>query len=277
MTLLPCIFVSVLLLLSASSALFRATSSLKDGAELVTLLRARERATYEAVLSLPDRTTVTRIGMECTRVVGASGKVTIKQEGCSLKRPVHETSPSPYIVDGRLRKDSLFPFIKVPIQTTADSKCALTPDSTLRSEGSIRSQRTQILSENLSGKLYTAPCNVSLPAGLSVPATNDNTITEIYARGFIAVEQLLLLESDIILIALGDIALESVVIGSEGSLTVVSITGRVEIHTFAGSSRVSLWGRKGVFIPANLVPLGGKGEILLNSTIPLSVQNLELP
>ena len=271
MTFLSCLLVSALLLMSASSAIHRATSSLEDNTELISLLRARERAAYEAERSLTTPTTSSRSGVECSHVVGSSGTTTISREGCALKRANSVTSPPSFIVDGRLLHDPLFPYVKAPSIPTNDPRCASPRTPIPRSHGSVQSQKTHVYSEGPLTLPYRVPCNLSFPMGVSVGNLGDGEI-EIYARGSIEIRNALSLEGPTTITALGDIVLETVVMQGKAALTVVSITGRVDIHAVTGSERITAWGRNGVTIPADLTPRGGGSSPQLQSLIPLSIR-----
>ena len=107
--------------------------------------------------------------------------------------------------------------------------------------------------------------------GVSVGNLGDGEI-EIYARGSIEIRNALSLEGPTTITALGDIVLETVVMQGKAALTVVSITGRVDIHAVTGSERITAWGRNGVTIPADLTPRGGGSSPQLQSLIPLSIR-----
>lgn len=239
-TLLSVLFVSSLLLATASYSALQAYQTVRDSSELITILRARERATFNAIDAFFTSTGNGGSPTLCHRKSGESGEISIYRDACGL-----------YLQ----HTGTVLPFVDLSVtHPVASLRCERVPFSIELSESSVRSSATCIFDSKALSESYSGPDNMVVQSPLSLGLSHSVKPIILYARGFLSLQNGLQINGDVILLALGDIYISSLTIGEESSAIVTSITGRITIGSFSGSPRIKLSGKKGVFAPTNLVP-----------------------
>jgi hypothetical protein len=265
-SLLPTLFITSLLLSSALYANYRSWQSVRDSKDLITMVRARERALTGAM-----RASAVHHGdgssFNCYRAIGASGEHLMEKYICSLALPYSSPRDGSPLLDGRWGNAATFSLIKIPELTLA-TDCIPSAMTHPLSPSSVRSRTTCTLPSGPLDRSITYPHNITADSPV---ALNGGSETTLYIRGATSLGEVMV-TGNVMVKSLGDIQIEALVLTPRASLTLISLTGSVSIANYSGGPQMTIWGKEGIFLSTTHHFSGGALSPHLRTVLPLFIQ-----